>query len=776
MTTRMLAATLLSMAGMVGHAAAASAPTAPLWSLATADEPVESRSAPDGSLPDIETIKTRVLGDVRAPSAGQRISLPLPQGKAMNLDLQMASTSGEGIVSLHGIDASGHNKALLTFGGGGVFGVLDSEDGRYMVSTDATGTWLMPLDDPRLRLNGCGGGLGEPPVLPADSGSARGGPVQIDVMFLYTPDMVERYPGGLLAARIAHVIAVGNQALVDSETDIVVRLVHSRQIPYLESPSVFDALNGMRDAVSGVTVPGLEGLDQLRAEHGADIVVLFWPMDLETRGACGVAFLPDNSGGSYDPLVGVQVTNDGVSNWSVCDDYVFVHELGHNLGALHQRFPGEPAGSNYAFVVEGVFNTIMGSFGSAQADRFRRIGAFSNPDILCAGVPCGSTVPGEEADNAGTLDGFAPTIAGYAATTVAGTAARPPASSPDSDGDGVSDWLDLFPFDRYDDDPPEQPPSPPFTPLPVLPGTGGAHQFELLVTNSGNDQVRAYSLDGRPIRVVAQPIPIDPRPAISDFSDLDVDAEGRLYLLASADVRRFSRGDGRLLDVFLNAAQPFPRQLLTGFSRAMGFSPDRSQLVVLGDYAVERYALDGTRVSVLMGGPDPEDPLTWNHQMLLPLRAFTFGPGDRFYLTEMRHKRIMAFDTITGARVLPDVAPSAGGLVQDPWDLVIGPDGWLYVADGNSHRVLRFNPATPGSGEVFVNAGAGGLSFARALAFGPDGALYVVSRSNNRILRYDGSTGNFAGVVVDGAGLDRPETMIITTRLDLIFADGFEQP
>ncbi len=771
MTTRLPAMTLLWLLAMASPSLVAAES---LWTLATVEETVTPSSQPDGSLSDAEALKIHVLGDIRAPSAGERVSLPLPQGQALDLDLRSASASGDGIVSLRGVDAGGHDKALLTFGGGGVFGTLDTDHGRYMVSTDASGTWLLRLDDPRLRLNGCDGGLGEPPVRPA--GSTRGGPVQVDVMFLYTPDMVERYPGGLLATRIAHVIAVGNQALVDSETDIVVRLVHSRQIPYLASPSSFDALDGMRQAISGATVPGLEGLDQLRAEHGADIVVLFWPMDIETRGACGVAYLPDNSGGGYDHTAGVQVTNDGVSNWSVCDDYVFVHELGHNLGALHQRFTGSPDGSNYAFVVEGVFNTIMGSFGSAQADRFRRIGAFSNPDILCAGIPCGSTVPGEEADNAGTLDAFAPTIAGYVAATVAGTAARPPASSPDSDGDGVSDWLDPFPFDRYDGDPPEEPPSPPFVPLPVLPGTGGAHQFELLVTNSGNDQVRSYSLDGRPIRVVATPVPIDPRPAISEFSDLDVDAEGRLYLLASADVRRFSRGDGRLLDVFLNAAQPLPRQLLTGFSRAMGFSPDRSQLVVLGDYAVERYALDGTRISILAGGPDPEDPPTWNHQMLLPLRAFAFGPGNRFYLTESRHKRIMAFDTSTGARVLPDVAAAAGGLVQDPWDLVIGPDGWLYLADGGSHRVLRFNPSTPGSGQVFVAAGAGGLSFARALAFGPDGALYVVSRGNDRILRFNGSTGAFSGVVVDGAGLDRPETMIITTRLDLIFADGFERP
>lgn len=762
---------LAALAWLLAPLSAAAATDA-LWTLEPPDEAVTSTRAGKQAADGVDALKVRIGGAVAAPSAGDRVTLPLPDDIDLQLDLVSSTAHGDGIVSLRGISDQGVDTALLTFGGGGVFGSIDSVHGRYMVSTDASGTWLLRLDDPRLRLNGCDGGLGEAPVSPV--AASRGGVQQIDVMFLYTPDMVERYPGGLLATRIAHVIAVGNQALVNSETSIVVRLVHREQIPYLTSPSNFDALAGMRAAVSGETVPGLTGLDALRAQHGADIVVLFWPADIETRGACGVAYLPDNTGGSYDPLLGVQVTNDGISNWSVCDDYVFVHELGHNLGALHQRFPGEPAGSNYAYVVEGVFNTIMGSFGSAQADRFRRIGVFSNPDILCAGIPCGSLVPGEEADNAGTLDSFAPVIAGYAAGTVPGVVTRPPPSNPDSDGDGVSDWLDPFPFDPHNGNPPVDPPSPPFTPLALLPGTAGAHQFEILVANSGNDQVRSYSLDGRPIRVVAAPVPIDPRPAISEFSDLDVDGEGRLYLLASADVRRFSRGDGRLLDVFLNSAQPLPRQLLTGFSRAMGFSPDRSQVVVLGDYAVERYALNQTRVSFLRSGPDAEDPETWEDYMLLPLRAFAYGPGNRFYLAEGRHKRIFAFDATTGARVLPDVAAAGAGLVQDPRDLVVGPDGWLYLADGASDRILRFNPASPGSGQVFVAAGAGGLSFARALAFGPDGRLYVVSRDNNRILRYDGATGAFQAVVVDGGGLDTPETLLITTRLDLIFADGFE--
>lgn len=753
--------------GLLLCASAAAGP-APLWSLLSQDGSTASTKGTHAPGPTL----IRVALIEEAPVPGSEVTLSLPEGEHLQLRLLPADDGGGAIVTLKGGSAL-NDHALLSFGGGGVFGRIDAGSGRYMVNTDASGTWLLKLDDPRLNIDDCPGqpfGAHIPTSPPARTGLPE--PMQIDVMFIYTPDMQERYPGALLPARLAHLVAVANQALVDSEAPVLVRMVHHQPIPYLDSPSNFDALPAMRAAVNGEKVPGLTGLDQVRAQHGADIVVLTWPQDIETRGSCGVTYLPDDSSGSFDASAGVQISNDGISNWSVCSDNVFAHELGHNLGAVHQRFIGSAPGINFAHVVDGRYHTIMGSFGSAHVDRFKRLNVFSNPDILCGGAPCGSMAPDAEANIVETMRGFAPVVAGYASTAHPGTVSPPSPSDPDSDGDGVSDWLDPFPFDPFDGNPPPPPEPPAFSPIPILPGEGDPDQFELLVLDSGSDQVRAYDLQGRLLRIVASLQPVDPRPALSEYSALDVDAEGRLYLLASSDVRRYSRDGGHLLDVFLSSAQPLPRQLLSGFSRSMGFDPQRSQLVVLGDVAVERYDLAGTRISVLVG-PSDQDPQNWNQAMPLPLRAFAFDNDNRFFLAEAAQQRVMGFEVGSGERIA-DPAPVDNAVVLDPWDLSMGPDAMLYLADGSSDRVLRLDPSGAAAPQVFIAAGSGGLDFARALAFGPDGHLYVASRGNRRVLRFDGTSGAFLGVVV-GVGLDSPERLLITPRLALdLFRDGFE--
>ena len=568
-------------------------------------------------------------------------------------------------------------------------------------------------------------------------------------------------------------VAVANQAMVNSQVDAVVRLVHHQQLADPSSPDNFEVISAMRQALAGDGQPPFAGLDQLRAQHGADVVVWTWPHDIDTRGSCGVAYLPDDSNGDYDASAAAQITNDGTSNWSVCSNDVFTHELGHNLGAVHQGYPGAPDSPAYAWVEPGRFNTVMGSFGSNHADRFRRLPLFSNPDILCGGAPCGSSTPGQQANQALVLNTMAPIVAGYATATVPGQVTAPPPSHPDSDGDGVSDWLDPYPFDPDNGNPPPQPPLPAFSPLAILPGDG-PDQLQLLVANSGSDQVLAYTASGRPMGLVAQAVATNPRPLISEHSDLDVDDDGRLVLLANGDVQHYSRERGQFLGTWKGSFNDgVPPTLHNGFPRAMGYSPDRSQLVVIGDYAVERFAPDGIRLNITTSPVDINEPENWNNYMPLPLRAFAFGAGNRFYLADSLGNRIMSFDTVSGAR-LGDASAGSPDLIQDPRDLVIGPDGAVYLADGSSDRILRFPADGSSPGSVFVAAGAGGLSFARALAFGPDGHLYVASRSNQRILRYDGASGAFLDVFIDGAGLDHPESLRFTPKLDLIFRDGLE--
>ena len=718
------------------------------------------------------------------PAVGSLLALELPGERFLEVQVTRHQDHANGDTSIEsrptgqGLDVP----TTLTWGREGMFGRIHTDDGTYLVHSDATGHWLVDLNDERLDVDDfTGDTLGEP--LPHDhdddhhhnhdhshenrshTGPAQlqadpagqGSPTQIDVMFVYTPDMEQRYPGSLLSTRLNHLVAIANQAMVDSDIDIVVRLVHHRRVDYTASTNNFDAIVDLRRALQGQLVSGLEGLASVRSHYGADIVAFTWPHDIETRGSCGLAYFPDDSNGSLDPSAGVHIDNDGVSNWSICSDMVFTHELGHNLNARHQREEGNPAGYNYGHVRDGRYHTVMGSFGSADVNRHLRLGVFSNPDIQCAGEPCGSMAPGQQANNARTLGEFAPEIAGYQQPSIPGTAERPEPSNPDSDGDGVSDWDDPYPFDPYDGQEPETGPPPPFTPRQIRAGESEA-DFELLVVSSGTDQVLSFDPDGRFRGVAVAPEADDPTPVLTEYSGLALDSTGLVYLLASADVRRYDRTTGRLVDVFLDSSQPEPAELLSAFPRGLGFGPS-GDLFVLGDFALERFDSQGNRLTPSTG-TQQSNPDHWDEFMKLPLRALAFTPGGDLLLAEALDNRIMRFDGTSGNRKSDLAGPNLDAVV-DPWDLAMEPDGRLLVANGRANNVLEFNIQTGQYKGEFVPAGAGGLSFARALTFGPDGNLYVASRDTHSILVFDGQSGAFLDTRVEtgAGGLTDPEQL-----------------
>lgn len=119
---------------------------------------------------------------------------------------------------------------------------------------------------------------------------------------------------------------------------------------------------------------------------------------------------------------------------------------------------------------------------------------------------------------------------------------------------------------------------------------------------------------------------------------------------------------------------------------------------------------------------------------------------------------VYRFDGTTGAF---DDAVGNGAALSLPTDMVIGPDGLLYVAGFGSSNVQRFNPSTNALVDTFVSAGSGGLNQASGLAFGADGNLYVGDHANDRVLKYNGTTGAFIREFVTAAsgGLNGPASL-----------------
>lgn len=131
------------------------------------------------------------------------------------------------------------------------------------------------------------------------------------------------------------------------------------------------------------------------------------------------------------------------------------------------------------------------------------------------------------------------------------------------------------------------------------------------------------------------------------------------------------------------------------------------------------------------------------------------GPGQR--------KAVLRYDGASGAFI--DEFAKGGDLVE-PFAIIFGPDGNLYVATGTGGfggRIARYDGRTGAFLGDFVPRASGGLTGPRAMVFGPNGSgtgldLYVSSAHTDSVLRYDGRTGDFLGafVAAGSGGLDEP--------------------
>src|SRR5947208_2919338 len=114
---------------------------------------------------------------------------------------------------------------------------------------------------------------------------------------------------------------------------------------------------------------------------------------------------------------------------------------------------------------------------------------------------------------------------------------------------------------------------------------------------------------------------------------------------------------------------------------------------------------------------------------------------------------VLRYNETTGAFVDAFVPRQSGGL-REPMGVVYGPDHRLYVAsglepnNGTGHKdVLRYNGST---GAFLGNfADDNQVTSPRAILFGPDGNLYVADGNfSSAVARYDGTTGAFLGEFV----------------------------
>ncbi|MCH8042672.1 MAG: hypothetical protein IID44_03035, partial [Planctomycetes bacterium] len=136
------------------------------------------------------------------------------------------------------------------------------------------------------------------------------------------------------------------------------------------------------------------------------------------------------------------------------------------------------------------------------------------------------------------------------------------------------------------------------------------------------------------------------------------------------------------------------------------------------------------------------------------------------YGSDRSFNNVLRFDGETGEFIDEFVTSGSGGLNQ-PSNIVFGPDGHLYVISGS---ILRYDGVSGEFIDVFaVRRSQDALI---DLAFGPDGNLYVSSLTADAVIRYDGTTGELIDVFASGGGLDAPAGLAFGPDEYLYVASG----
>jgi hypothetical protein len=710
-------------------------------------------------------------------------------------------------------------------------------DGGFGQVTQGATLWLLEYRaGETLALRAGAGGLPFAPTDAADPAEFNGAQAEapvakasantwrtVDLAGIYDPEFAARYPGTLAATRIEFLVALANQAFVDSDVGITLRLVHTALVPDPVHPSALQNIGAMYDATAGGTFGGLD-LRGMREQYGADLVAFLRPHDLYAREVCGVARFPD------DLRTGISVVMDGASAGSVCNPKVFAHEIGHNFGARHQWGADNTGSPGHALHRQGQFHTIMASLGSTKADRFLTLNYYSNPRIACGNLPCGE--PDRE-DNATVMNGNAARVAGYlpSSPTVTAAAERPAPTLADSDADGVIDRVDAFPFDaerasdRDGDGAADDLDAFPDNSTESLDSDAGGQGDNADIDDDNDgvisrddafrlDPLETADADGDGHGDAGDAFDADPREqrdtdgdGVGDRADDDDDndglvdvapftaaAEGELLVVdaATSQMLRFGGADyaplGMLLQ--LDPADVTVRSGMAGaasgelyfvsrnhfhyLDRLRGTEPEL--MLDVGSVLDTAFPLSpvvppaGDVILAEMGTgrlialyPAPArgaEPLT---------RAASTGKGHAALLAD---GRIVVLDSVSGilwrhtypggpALTYPFAQMTYGGLAAEyaAEDLATGPGGLLYWVDRRDGAVRSLDPVAFASG-AFVLPDAD----AAAIDVSPDGILVVAQRSGG-VRAYDAGDGTDLGLVIPASSAAQPVQLAWVPRI-----------
>ncbi len=389
---------------------------------------------------------------VDAWQPGESGELVLPDGRSFPITagrIEKHESGNKTWIGKYEVDGRTH-VAILTYGPAGVAGEVRTPDGPLLLQTELGETLLVDTATAGMQLPQAAEDIKIPVIDPAHVDPAsdpivlKAAPspqATVDVLVAYTHGMVTRH-GSTAGARLRldQLVATSNQAYIDSEVAITLRLVHALEVAYTDANDNGDALD---DLTGGVGVLAA-AQSTLRTRYGADIVVLVRPFNYPSHVGCGIAWLGGYNGtgasiGSQSNS-GFAVVSDGSDvngTGYFCQAATFPHEVGHTMGAMHDRATVTQGGTqplqtgaysySYGYVHSASFSAGSGQnvcnagagstcFGTIMS-YLTKVSElkFSNPNLsTCAGLPCGTATE----NVALTLNNTRAGVAGWRATKV----------------------------------------------------------------------------------------------------------------------------------------------------------------------------------------------------------------------------------------------------------------------------------------------------------------------------------------------------------------------
>ena len=335
--------------------------------------------------------------ELRQLSKGNRFVVPLPNGDVISATVKSKQNYDNGDVQIiANIDNGG--SIVITMGDDVTFGSINNGEISYsiglnndqqlaLVDNQSLQNEVDLSNDMRFPPTGTNVGqsaksatsLEELEILSAQNTNES----TIDLLVVYSSEFADLFTNP--QTRINQLVSFTNTSFADSGILINLRLVAAVEIGFNNTnfetsiTQVFDDL----DVILGDSTNGtgdFSNLLSLRNQHGADLVAVL-SANTNTGTSAGLAWVLN---GSENPVFGVSTTMLSLN----CCDSVFAHEIGHNLGSIHQI--GDCNGGYTGFSCGFRDNTngwatIMSSGGNKSVIGY----LFSNTDNDCLGFTCG---------------------------------------------------------------------------------------------------------------------------------------------------------------------------------------------------------------------------------------------------------------------------------------------------------------------------------------------------------------------------------------------------